>query len=183
MLKKETKSMDKKVKKIGAFPGKFLPPHIGHVSMIRECAKKCDELLVVVADSEKNSRALCKKTNITYISAKLRVKWLKAHFKNDKNIKVIYMNEDKLSTFPAPMKEWSDAFKKVTKHKVNMKFADESYRELNELHFPECEFVCFDRQKINISGTKVRENPEKYFDFIIAEAQPFFRKIILNNKK
>ena len=92
------------------------------------------------------------------------------------------MNEDKLSTFPAPMKEWSDAFKKVTKHKVNMKFADESYRELNELHFPECEFVCFDRQKIDISGTKVRNDPEKYFDFIIPEVQNHFRKII-NKKK
>ena len=170
-----------KIKKIGAFPGKFLPPHIGHVNTIKECAKKCDLLLVVVADSEKNSRRLCGEAKIKYIPAKLRCKWLKQHFKNDKKIKVVYMNEDKLSTFPAPMKEWSDAFKKLTKNKVNMKFADESYRELNEKHFSECEFVCFDRQKINVSGTKIRNNPAKYFDFIIAEAQPFFKKHIINN--
>ena len=171
-------------KKIGAFPGKFLPPHLGHVSMIKESAKKCDELWVVVADSEKNSRSLCEKAGIPFIPAKLRIKWLKAHFKNDKNIKILYMNEDKLSCFPAPMAEWSEAFKKITKHKVNMKFADESYRELNEKHFAECEFVCFDRQKINVSGTKIRTEPKKYFDFIIAEAQPFFKKIIdaQNNK-
>lgn len=168
-------------KKIGAFPGKFLPPHLGHVQTILNCSKKCDELLVVVADSEKNSRKLCRDAGIPYISAKLRCKWLKAHFKNNKNIKIVYMNEDKLSAFPAPMKEWSDAFKKLTKHKVNMKFADETYRELNEKHFSECEFVCFDRQQIDVSGTKVRNDPEKYFDFIIKEAQPFFRKII-NNK-
>ena len=181
MFKKETNYMNKKVKKIGAFPGKFLPPHMGHINTILNCAEKCDKLLVVVADSEKNSRALCQKANIPFIPAKLRIKWLKSHFKNNKNIKVVYMNEDKLGTFPAPMDVWSKAFKKTTKHKVNMKFADETYRTLNELHFPECEFVCFDRQVINISATMIRENPEKYFDYIIPEAKPYFKKIIENN--
>ena len=182
MFKKEINYMEKKVKKIGAFPGKFLPPHIGHLSMILSCAEKCDELLVVVADSEKNSRTLCEKSNLPYIPVRLRIKWLKSHFKNKKNIKVIYMNEDKYGEFPLPMDVWSDAFKKITKHRVNMKFADETYRKLNELHFPECEFVCFDRHKINISATMVRENPEKYFDFIIAEAQPYFKKILDKRK-
>ena len=81
--------MDKIIKKIGAFPGKFLPPHIGHINTIIECSKKCDKLLVVVADSETNSRELCKKADIPFIPVKLRIKWLKKHFKNNKNIKVV----------------------------------------------------------------------------------------------
>ncbi len=174
--------MDKKVEKIGAFPGKFLPPHTGHINTILECAKKCDKLLVVVADSEKNSRALCKKANLPYIPVKLRIKWLKSHFKQNKNIKIIYMNEDKLGAFPAPMDVWSNAFKKTTKHKVNMKFADETYRPLNEQYFPECEFVCFDRKIINISATMIRDNPEQYFDYIIEEAKPYFEKILQKRK-
>ena len=88
------------------------------------------------------------------------------------------MNEDKFGQFPLSMEVWSDAFKKITKHKVNMKFADETYRPLNELHFPECEFVCFDRQVINISATMIRGNIEKYFDYIIPEAKPYFKKIL-----
>ena len=88
------------------------------------------------------------------------------------------MNEDKLGEYPVSMDVWSDVFKKITKHKVNMKFADETYRTLNELHFPECEFVCFDRQIINISATMIRNDPEKYFDYIIDEAKPYFEKII-----
>ena len=172
--------MNKKTKKIVAFPGKFLPPHKGHIDTIVDCAKKCDKLLVVVADCEENSKSLCEKANIPYIPAKLRIKWLKAHFKNHKNIKIVYMNESKLGDFPATMEVWSDAFKKLTKHKVNMKFADETYRTLNELHFPECEFVCFDRQIINISATMIRNNPEKYFDYIIDEAKPYFKRIIDN---
>lgn len=173
--------MDKIIKKIGAFPGKFLPPHIGHINTIIECSKKCDKLLVVVADSETNSRELCKKAGIPFIPVKLRIKWLKKHFKNNKNIKVVYMNEEKYGTFPLPMNVWSEAFKKITKHKVNMKFADETYRPLNEQYFPECEFVCFDRQKINISATMIREEPEKYFNYIIPEARDYFKSIL--NKK
>ena len=88
------------------------------------------------------------------------------------------MNEDKLGSFPAPMDVWSAEFKKITKYKVNMKFADETYRPLNELHFPECEFVCFDRQVINISATMIREDLEKYFDYIIPEAKSYFKKIL-----
>ncbi len=175
--------MNKNNKKIGAFPGKFLPPHTGHLNMIFECAKKCDKLLVIVADSKNNSMKLCKKANIPYIPVKLRIKWLKTHLKKHKNIKVIYMNEDRYGNFPLPMNVWSKAFKNITKHKVNIKFADETYRELNELHFPECEFVCFNRQIINISATMIRENPEKYFDYIIPEAQPYFKKILNKNKR
>ena len=170
--------MDKKTKKIGAFPGKFLPPHKGHIDTILDCANKCDKLLVVVADNEQNSKNLCEKANIPYMPVKLRIKWLKKHFRKHKNIKIVYMNESKLGVFPAPMDVWSDAFKKVTKNKVNMKFADETYRILNELHFPECKFVCFDRQIIKISATMIRNEPEKYFDYIIDEAKPYFRKII-----
>lgn len=183
MFKKETNYMNQQNKKIGAFPGKFLPPHIGHINTILDCAKKCDELLVVVADSKKNSKSLCKKAGIPYIPIRLRIKWLKSHFKNYQNIKIVYMNEDKLGTFPVPMDIWSNAFKKITKHRVNVKFADETYRTLNELHFPECEFVCFDRQTINISATMIRNEPEKYFDYIITEAQPYFKKIIKNKKE
>ena len=51
--------MNNKLKKIGAFPGKFLPPHLGHINTILDCAKKCDELLVIVADSEKRTEKIC----------------------------------------------------------------------------------------------------------------------------
>ena len=88
------------------------------------------------------------------------------------------MNEDKHKAFPAGQKEWSYDFKKLTKNKVNVKFADETYRGLNETYFPECEFVCFDRTEVDISGTKIRNNPKKYFDFIIDEAKPFFEEVI-----
>lgn len=170
--------MVKQKKKIGAFCGKFLPPHLGHLTQIERGADYCDEFYVVVADNKKNSQTLCKKANIPYITAKQRIAWLKEHFKNNPKIKVLFLNENHLQAFPNGVDKWSKAFRKVTKNKVNVKYADETYRKMNEEYFPDCEFVCFDRTEIDVSGTKIRNNPKKYFDFIIEEAKPFFKEII-----
>ena len=66
-------------KRIGAFVGKFLPPHKGHLDQIEISAEDCDELYVVLADNKYNSKKLCDMANIPYIDAKLRLKWLKEH--------------------------------------------------------------------------------------------------------
>ena len=79
-------------KRIGAFVGKFLPPHKGHLDQIEICAEDCDELYIVLADNKYNSKRLCDMANIPYIDAKLRLKWLKEHFAGRKNIHVIYMD-------------------------------------------------------------------------------------------
>ena len=167
-------------KKIGAFVGKFVPPHSGHIACIDKAAEYCDKLYVVLTNNTRNVKKLCDLANIPYLHPKMRINWLKEHYKNNKKVKVIFMNENKLKAFPAGQQEWSKAFKKLTKHKVNVKFADETYRGLNETYFPECEFVCFDRDPNGISATKIRGNPKKYFDFIIDEAKPFFENIIKN---
>lgn len=163
---------------IGAFAGKFLPPHIGHVSQIEKSASECDELLVVVCDNTENSKRLCDEAGIPWITPKMRVNWLKEHFKNNKKIKVLFMIEDGIPAFPNGLDVWSKKFKELTGHKVNKKFADETYRELNEKYFPECEFVCFDRTVINISATEIRKDLKANLNKIIPEARPFFENII-----
>lgn len=169
--------------RIGAFAGKFLPPHIGHTRQIEICAKSVDELRVVVAENPKFIKQECEDKNLPYMSGKMRVEWLKQHFKHNKKIKVLYMDESGLSAFPDGMKEWSERFKQIVGYDVNVKFADESYRELNQKFFPECEFVAFDRTVVPISGTLIRQNPEKYFSYIIDEAKDFLIKKSKNQKK
>lgn len=167
---------------IGAFAGKFLPPHLGHVTEIENSAKLCDELYVVICDNTSKSTELCKNANIPFISTKLREEWLKLHFKDNPKIKVLTMLEDDLPAFPEGMEAWSKKFKQTTNNRVNMKFADESYRELNEKYFPECKFVSFDRDKINVHATDIRNNPKQFFKYIIPEAQEYFTNIINQNK-
>jgi HTH-type transcriptional repressor of NAD biosynthesis genes len=170
------------MKRIGAFVGKFVPPHLGHVEQIKKCAAKVDELRVVVAENPIYIADLCAKDNLPLMSGDLRVGWLKDYFKDYKNIKVLYMDEWGLKQFPEGLNDWSDKFKDIAGHDINVKFADETYRELNEKYFPECEFVAFDRTVIPISATMIRKEPKKYFDYIIPQAQDFFKNIINENK-
>ena len=165
-------------KRIGAFVGKFLPPHKGHLDQIEICAQDCDELYVVLADNKFNTKRLCEMANIPIIDAKLRLDWLKQHFAGRPNIHVIYMNETKkgLGPFPLGQAQWSAEFKKLTKNIINVKYADETYRELNEKYFPECEFVSFERQE-GISGTIIRQNPKKHINLIIEEGRSFFEEL------
>lgn len=170
--------MNEKSKVIGGFAGKFLPPHIGHISQIEQSAKECDKLYIVVADRKSNSRRLCKAANIPYIPVRLRIKWLKKHFKHNPKIKVVYLNEDKIPPAPHGTAKWAKEFKKLTHFKINKKFADESYRHMNEVYFKECEFACFDRTIINISATQIRTDLKNNIDKIIPEARDYFIKII-----
>ena len=81
-------------KRIGAFVGKFLPPHKGHLDQIEICAKDCDVLYVVLADNKFTTKKLCQMANIPLMDAQIRVKWLKKHFAGRDNIKVIYITDE-----------------------------------------------------------------------------------------
>ena len=161
------------MKKIGAFAGKFLPPHIGHLKQIEQCAALCDELRVVVAENPETCQKLTAQSNLKPLPASLRIKWLEHYFKNNKKIKIYYMDETGLDSFPADMDKWAKRFNEVVGNDVNMKFADETYRELNEKYFPNCQFVAFDRTVIPISATMIRQNPKKYQHYLIPEIKNY----------
>ena len=62
----------------------------------------------------------------------------------------------------------SRKFKEVVGNKINVKYADESYRHLNEEYFPECEFVPIDRDLIPVHGTNIRTD-KNYLKYVIPE--------------
>lgn len=163
--------------KIGAFVGKFLPPHLGHVTQIEKCLNLVDELHVIVAEDPVRSAAICKSAGLEPIDGKLRVKWLNEHFKDNPKIKVYYFDESGLKAFPEGLKEWSERFKSQFKD-INVKFADETYRELNEKYFPECEFIPFDRMVIPISATMIRNDIKSNINYIIEEGRDYFKKYL-----
>lgn len=146
------------MRKVGCFVGKFLPPHIGHLSVIDKALKECEKVVVVLAENPERSEKLCKEANFPYFPATTRLEWLKQHYKNHNNIKFVFLDESGLKPFPEGLAEWSQRFKAVVKDKITAKYADESYRQLNEKFFPECEFVPIDRDIINIHGTDIRKN-------------------------
>ena len=170
------------MKKIGCFVGKFLPPHIGHLSVIDRALEECEKVIVVLAEDPQRSIKECERTSFPYFSPQKRLEWFKKHYKNVENIKFVYLDESGLKAFPKGLKEWSERFKDVVNDKITAKYADESYRELNEKYFPECEFVPIDRNKIAVHGTDIRENRE-YLKYVIPEGMKEIKKELENIKK
>lgn len=166
----EDKHAEENIKRIGAYVGKFLPPHIGHLSVIEKALSECDEVAIVISDNPERSKELCEKTGFPYFSAKTRLGWLKNHYKMQKNMKFYIIDESELKIKPYNMEEYSKLFWKNIDIKVNVKYADESYRELNEKYFKECEFVPIDRNIIPIHGTDIR-NDISNLKYVIDEAK------------
>lgn len=164
--------------KTGCFVGKFLPPHVGHLSVIDRALSECENVVVVLAESPNRSQKLCEKAGFPYFSPQKRLEWMKKHYKNNKNMKFIFFDETGIE--PSDLKTWSEKFKRQIKN-IDAKYADESYRNLNETYFPECKFVPIDRDKIAIHGTDIRENREN-IKFMIPEGkkevEDYFKKTI-----
>lgn len=192
LIENENQHAQKKYK-IGVFVGKFLPPHLGHTSQIEKCLDYCETLFVVVADSKKRTRELCKESGIPNIFPKTRLLWLKKHFQKNKNIKFFLLDQGMLEAYPNYLDNWKRKFLACIKEKPEVWFVDKNYLEISKKYFPEFEFIGFDRTKINISATDIRnylnnnsaflaeqkleKNKNKLespLDYIIPEAKEFF---------
>lgn len=164
----------KQKKIVGMFIGKFLPPHFGHINQILECAKMCDKLFVVVADSTARSKRICKSANINTIFPKKRFLWMKHYFKNYKNIKVRFLNQGMLEAFPDEIENWKRKILKVTNHRATVWFVDKNFEDLSHKVFPEFIFIPFNRNKISVSATEIRNNPKLMQQYLIPEAKQYF---------
>ncbi len=163
------------MKKIGCFVGKFLPPHIGHLSVIDRVINECEKAVIVLSEDPKRSKEKCEKSSFPYFTPMQRLEWLKKHYQGNNNIKFVFLDESGLKSFPEGLEEWSKRFKEVIKDQITAKYADESYRQLNELYFPECEFVAIDRDAIAVHGTDIR-NKKEYLKYVIPEGYDDIKK-------
>lgn len=170
------------MRKVGCFVGKFLPPHVGHLSVIDRMLKECKQVVVVLAENPGKSKILCKNANFPYFNAEKRLTWLKKHYKNVENIKFYFLDESGLKSFPEGLKEWSARFRRVVKDKLTAKYADENYRELNEKYFPECEFIPVDREVIVVHGTDIR-NKREFLKYAITEGIEEIKKELEEGEK
>lgn len=159
------------MKKIGAFVGKFLPPHVGHESVVEKMIKECDECVVVVSDNPTKSKILCEKANFPYFDSKQRLNWFEKHYKNTKKVHFAIIDESKIKNTKNFFQEYALLFWQSVPFEVNIKYGDESYRELNEKYFPSCKFVAIDRDRINIHGTDIRKDFQKNKKFVLVEAR------------
>lgn len=167
--------------KTGVFPGKFLPPHRGHVTAILRAHALCDKLYVVVSERTAEDGELCRSAGIGYISGVLRQRWLSQELQG-LGIEVLLQNEDAMVPFP---QGWAD-YAALLKHTVSEPFTvifggEESYRDGHSRHFPGIDYTVLDPQRTQwpISGTEIRNHPYLHWDYIAGAARPFFARKVL----
>jgi len=159
------------MKRIGAFVGKFLPPHIGHLSVVEQMLKECDEVVIVISDNLQKSKKLCEEANFPYFNSQQRLRWFREHFKNNFNVHFAIIDESRIADSQNAMADYANLFWECVPFNVNQKYADSSYGELNKKYFPNCKFVEIDRNKINIHGTMIRNDWKENKKFVMLEAQ------------
>lgn len=168
--------------KVGVFPGRFIPPHRGHLNSIIHCATKCEKLYVVLSDNKKQSETECKEAGVKNIPVLERFKWLSIELQGFDHIKVIYLDETSIPSFPYGWEAWSKTLKELIPESISVIFGGEvSYKDGYQKWYPETVYELFnpERDRFPISGTEIRKNPIKHWDYILGAARPFFAKKVL----
>jgi HTH-type transcriptional regulator, transcriptional repressor of NAD biosynthesis genes len=162
--------MEKKISTLGIVLGKFYPLHKGHIFLIEESRKKVDRLIVLIGSLQSES-----------ISGEKRFQALKTQFP-DLEIQHI---QDENPQFPEEHSDfwniWKQSIQKIVPEKIDFVFSSETYGE-PLAHVLNAVSICIDleRKNIPISGTKIRDNPFQYWDFLAESSKPFFvKKVVL----
>jgi len=167
---------------VGIMPGKFLPPHRGHLTSILKAHTQVDKLYVVVSERPDDDASLCSVGNCKYISGSMRKKWLCQETQGLDGIQVILINEGDIPSWPNGWSQWANLVRKAVNEPIDIIFGGEvSYSEGSKINFPEAQYKLIDpdRNRWPISGTEIRNNPYKHWDYIVGSARPFFAKKVL----
>ncbi|HEX5793741.1 MAG TPA: multifunctional transcriptional regulator/nicotinamide-nucleotide adenylyltransferase/ribosylnicotinamide kinase NadR [Rheinheimera sp.] len=167
--------------KVGVFPGKFLPPHRGHITAILRAHALCDKLYVVVSERTQEDGELCQSAGISYISGVLRQRWLSQELQG-LGIAVLLQNDDASAPFPQGWADYARALKQTVPEPFSVIFGgEESYRQGHKQNFPGIDYQVLDPQRTQwpISGTEIRNHPYLHWDYIAGAARPFFARKVL----
>ncbi len=173
-----------KNKKIGVIFGKFYPIHTGHINMIYEAFSKVDELHIVVCSDDERDLKLFKNSRMKKMpTSQDRLRWVQQIFKYEKEIYVHHLSENGIVGYPNGWQEWSDRVKELFKTKkinpTEVFSSEEQDKEPYEKYLNlKVNLVDPKREDFNISATKIRNNPYKYWGYIPKEVRPFFVKTV-----
>lgn len=146
-----------------------MPMHKGHMHLIERAGREVNELIVLVCSLASEP-----------IPGELRYKWVKETFPNI----IVHHMQDENPQEPHEHPEfwdiWLKSIRKFCPDGPDVLFSSEEYGyKLSEvlgcIHRP----VDIQRTTFPISGTKIRQNPHLYWDFIPESVKPYFLKKIV----
>ena len=185
--------------KIGVCFGGYCPMTRGHMEVIMRAKKECDKLVVFVCGYKNDQRAndihmnLQLRTNIIDRFLNFVPSITETQHQYNSDIYVTDMDDDKIGLKEQDMLSlhnweiWLDyAYKKIcrkwkackSKNDIVYYVGEESYYKVITENFGyNC--VLINRNEIPISGTMVRNNPVKYWNYIMDPFKPYMCKKIL----
>ncbi len=153
----------------GLVIGKFLPLHLGHVHLIDFAFSHCDQLIIALVTKETDE-----------IEASVRISWLKELATSRNRDVVIEVVDEKLPRTEQIEAEAANAWihyfsKRFTE--VDCVFSSESYgamlaNAMNICHI----YYDVEREKTQISGSQIRENPMAHLEYLPQFVQDYYKK-------
>lgn len=138
---------------VGLTLGKYAPLHKGHQWLIEQALKEVDHLIIIVYDAPKH----------TDIPLTVRANWIRTLYPDVEVIEADQVPKD-IGYTEAIQKKHEDYIASLVSHvKIDRFYSSEPYGERMSLALG-CENVVVDRERktVQISGTEIRNNPEKY---------------------
>jgi NadR type nicotinamide-nucleotide adenylyltransferase len=154
----------------GLVLGKFLPPHRGHQFLIDFARGYCEHVTVLVCTLAREP-----------IAGELRYRWMQEMFPFP-NVRLVHVTEDLPQTpeeHPDFWNIWKRVIYRAAPEGVEFFFASEEYgHKTAEVIGGGCRYIEVDRPRelVPVSGTSVRSNPMKYWDFLPEPVRPHFLK-------
>ncbi len=171
-------------KKVGVVFGKFYPLHTGHIYLIQRACSQVDELHVILCHDEPRDLLLFENSSMSQqptVSDRLR--WLLQTFKYQKNIHIHSFDEKGIEPYPHGWDVWSNGVKSFMEQKGIVPSYIYSSEELDAPRYREhlgIETILVDPERsfMNISGSQIRQDPFRYWDYIPTEVKPFFVRTV-----
>jgi HTH-type transcriptional regulator, transcriptional repressor of NAD biosynthesis genes len=167
---------------VGFIGGKFLPLHLGHVYAIIHASSMVDELYVVLSHSDKRDRELCENTNMEYVPAQIRLRWLSKLTKDMPHVKIVSV-EDEDDQVNYNWAEGAQLIKEKIGKSIDFVFSSErEYEVIFQELYPDAKHILIDpnRSHVNISATKIRnEGVFQNWAYIPDVVKPYFVKKVV----
>lgn len=158
----------KKRYKKGFVLGKFLPPHAGHLHLVRSAMAQTEELTVLVCTIRKEP-----------IPGHLRYQWMCNLFPDANVVHVT----DEVPSYPHEHPDFEAIWTALLQREVpgaEVFFSSEDYGE-DVARWLNIDHVLVDKERITfpVSGTTIREEALKHWEFIPEIVRPYFVKRIV----
>lgn len=138
-----------------------MPLHLGHVALIRHAFLVAEQVTVAIVDKAGTSLPMA-----------LRLEWFEAVFKGEiaggklKLVAYTHQLPHDGSFYPEHVRAWCEAIASRFSD-VDVFVSSEAYGDALA-EYMQIDHIVFDqdRDAIQVSGTAIRENPEKYRDYL-----------------